>query len=213
MTEPEEQALVPRPAPLVPSVWTMIRDEAKVLLSSGFLPEAIRTPEQATAIILQGRELGLGPMASFAGINVIRGRPSLSAQLMLALIRRSGLLESIELYPGVDEYTVTMRRKGEEPHAEKFTLDMARSLGLGVDDPKSQWAKQRVNMLKQRALSACARVVFPDVIMGLYTTEEIGGEENHEVVDGEWRLSEAWTVGEEPPPPADDGDFLQRLEG
>ena len=35
-----------------------------MLLTSGFLPQSIKSPEQALAIILQGRELGIGPMAA-----------------------------------------------------------------------------------------------------------------------------------------------------
>lgn len=179
-------ALVPKP--LLPSTWAMLKDEAQVLVQSGLLPDSVHTWQTAVAIMLTGRELGLGPMAAFSGINVIRGRPALSGQLMLALIQRSGLLAKIEMYPsGADEYVVVMQRKGQEPHAEKFTLAMARQLGLDVDGSKSQWSRQLMTMLKWRSVSACARVVFPDVIMGLYTDDELRGEEEHTVtVEAEW---------------------------
>jgi hypothetical protein len=38
---------------------------------------------------------------------------------------------------------------------------------------KDNWKKQPVVMLKWRAISACCRVVFPDVIQGMYMTEEL----------------------------------------
>jgi RecT family len=197
----------PRPAPtLMPATWQSLKDQAQVLVASGLLPDSIRSWQAAVAVMLQGRELGLGPMASFNGINVIRGRTALSAQLMLGLIQRSGLLANLELHPGVGEYTVVMQRHGQAPHAETYTLQMARDLGLGVGDARSQWSKQPQNMLKQRAISACARVVFPDVIAGLYTTEEATSFEDNpaDYVEGDWAAIE------EPPPPPADPDAAQR---
>ena len=56
------------------------------------------------------------------------------------------------------------------PEALPYTGD-AKTLGLAGKD---NWKKQPATMLKWRAVSACARVVFPDVIQGMYTPEEIG---------------------------------------
>ena len=42
------------------------------------------------AAMLQGHELGIGPMASLSQIAVINGKPCMSAQLMRALVHRAG---------------------------------------------------------------------------------------------------------------------------
>ena len=71
-----------------------------------------RHPQSAVAIMVKGMELGLPAMAALNGITVIQGKPTVSPQLMLSLINRSGQLENIELETGKDGATVTMKRKG-----------------------------------------------------------------------------------------------------
>jgi hypothetical protein len=65
--------------------WELMMKQAAILRKSGFLPAAIKTDAQAVAIIQAGRELGLGVMEALRSINVIQGKPTLSAELMAAL--------------------------------------------------------------------------------------------------------------------------------
>lgn len=156
-----------------PSEYDIIRDQAQALVKTGFLPPAIKTPEQALAIILTGRELGIPAMAALNTINVIQGKPTVSPQLMLALIERSGQLEDIEILTGDDYVQVTMQRKNRTEHTERFGKTEAQAMNLfGKDNYK----KQPLVMYKWRAVAACARTVFPDVILGLYTPEEMGAD-------------------------------------
>jgi hypothetical protein len=156
-----------------PDEYQVIRDQAQSLVKTGFLPQAIKTPEQALAIILTGRELGIPAMAALNTINVIQGKPTVSPQLMLALIERSGQLDDIKVDVTDKGATVTMKRKGRTSHTEHFGQTEAQSMGLlGKDNYK----KQAGVMYKWRAVAACARTVFPDVILGLYTPEEMGAE-------------------------------------
>lgn len=153
-----------------PDEYSVIREQASALVKTGFLPNAIKTPEQALAIILTGRELGIPAMAALNSINVIQGKPTVSPQLMIALINRSGSLDDIRFDVQADRVSVTMKRKGRTPHTETFGVEQAKALGLMT---KSNYNQQAVTMFKWRAVAACARVVFPDVILGLYTHEEI----------------------------------------
>jgi hypothetical protein len=156
-----------------PDEYQIIRDQAQSLVKTGFLPTAIKTPEQALAIILTGRELGIAAMAALNTINVIQGKPTVSPQLMLALIERSGQLDDIKVETSDKGASVTMKRKGRTPHTEHFGQSQAQAMGLlGKDNYK----KQAGVMYKWRAVAACARTVFPDVILGLYTPEEMGAE-------------------------------------
>ena len=144
---------------------------ANVLVKSGLLPTTVNTPEKAAAIILKGRELGMPVMESMALINVIQGKPTIAPQGMLALAYRTGQLEELDIKDDGFTCTVTMTRKGRKPHSESFSMDDAANLGLAVKD---NWKKQPKTMRKWRAIAACARVVFPDVIGGMYTPEEMG---------------------------------------
>ena len=144
-----------------------------MLVKSGMLPSSIRSPEAAMAIIIKGMELGLPPMAALNGITIIQGKPSVSPQLMLSLINRSGQLEDIEIKTASEGAAVTMRRRGRKPHTACFGPAEARAMELSGKD---NYKKQPAVMYQWRAVAACARVVFPDVIDGLYTPEEMGAD-------------------------------------
>lgn len=159
--------------------WQVMVDMARTLLTTGFLPQAIKTEGQAVAIILQGRELGIGPMAALGTINVIQGKPTISPQLMIALINRSGELEDMKCVDDGKQCVVVMKRKGRTPHSTTFSQADAVAAGLAGKD---NWKKQPATMRQWRAIAACARVVFPDVILGLYTPDEMGADVNE---DGE----------------------------
>jgi hypothetical protein len=156
--------------------------QADTLVKSGFLPQSIKTKEQAVAIITMGQELGIGTWAALNGINVIQGKPTISPQLMLALINRSGQLEDMDIDATAERCVVMMKRKGRAPHTETFDLKAAAAMGL---TGKDNYRKQPAVMLKWRAVSACARVVFPDVIMGFYLPEEINPDLPVDT-EGEW---------------------------
>lgn len=160
-------------AVITPSEWTVMENHAKALVASGFLPNSVNTYQKTVAIMSLGRELGIGAWAALNGINVIQGKPTVSPQLMLAMINRSGQLEDMEISADPDGATVTMKRKGRTAHTETFTVKDAHALGL---TGKDNYKKQAATMLKWRAVAACARVVFSDVILGLYTPDEMGAD-------------------------------------
>jgi hypothetical protein len=158
--------------------FSVMKETATMLCKTGFLPQAIKTPEQAIAIILTGRELGIGTMAALNTINVIQGKPTVSPQLMLALIERSGQLENIEIEPhNGNAVRCTMKRRNRSAHTEYFGETEAAAMQL---TGKDNYKKQALTMYRWRAVAACARVVFPDVILGLYTPDEMGAEVNTE---------------------------------
>ncbi len=166
---------------IAPSEWNMMRDQAAVLVKTGFLPKAITTPEQALAIALTGRELGLPMMQAMRGINVIQGVPTLKPELMLALC--------IQRIPGFtfkwgecDEKHATFicSRPGlSEAYVSVFTLADAQAAKL---TGKDNWQNYAKNMLRCRALGNGLHATCPDVLVGLYTPEEMGATVN---ADGE----------------------------
>ena len=95
----KKKALAKRPEPAtqvalgpVLTYEDLIR-QADDFIKTGFLPTAIKTPQQAVAIVLMGRELGVPMMQSLREIYVVAGKPTLSGQMMLGLARstREGL--------------------------------------------------------------------------------------------------------------------------
>ena len=157
--------------------WQVMTQQAEMLVSSGFLPQSIRTAPQAVAIIMLGAELGIGAWAAINGISVIQGKTTVSPQLMLALINRTGQVEDIKIEGDAKGCTVTIKRRGRSAHSETFTMQDAAAMNLAN---KPNYKSQPAVMLKWRAVAACCRVTFPDAITGMYTPDEMGADTNEE---------------------------------
>lgn len=114
-------------------------------------------------------------MTALRTIDVIQGKPTVSPQLMLGLINASGQLENIEIVETRNNQAVscTMKRRYKTSHTEIFGFEEANKLGL---TQKDNYKRQPMVMFRWRAVAACARVVFPDVVLGIYTAEEMGKE-------------------------------------
>jgi len=138
--------------------------------------------EDAFFLIGYGHELGISPFAALRTIYVVNGVPTCSGEMMLALIRRSGLLatSNIEELTNPIGAKVTMKRKdtGEEISIS-FTMNDAETAGLAN---KQVWKNYPKNMCRWRAVSNVAKLLFGDVIGGLYTFEEIA--DDNQQIDG-----------------------------
>ena len=143
---------------------------AEELAKSGLLPEVYRKqPASVFLAIQQGKELGLKPMQAINGINVIQGKPTISPALMAALIMNSGK-GSYRVKQFTDKISeIVFTRDGAETPF-KFTMEDAVKAGLAG---KQNWRNYPKNMLHARNMSNGARMIFPDVIQGLYTVEEL----------------------------------------
>jgi hypothetical protein len=145
---------------------------AQILVASRLLPRSVNTPEAAFTIIMCGRELGLTAMQSLRAIHVIDGKPTMSADLMLALVKRNDVCVFFRLVQSsADLATYETHRKGEpEPTKMSFTIDEARVAGLTGKDP---WKRYPAAMLRARCIAALARAVYPDVMLGVYESDEL----------------------------------------
>ena len=128
--------------------------------------------EEAAVILMTGRELGLAPMQSLRGIYVVDGKPTLSADMMVAVIRKSGQCETWRVVESTAERcTITTRRKGESADAARtWTRADADRAGVTHKDP---WRKYPAAMLRHRCAADLARQEYPDVLLGLYDPDEM----------------------------------------
>ncbi len=160
---------------LVPRTATEARDVSAMLAPAALLPAALRQkPADVLAIVLTGAELGLGPMQSIRGIHLIEGKPSLSADLIAALVmRRSDVCEYLRVVQSTAKVaTYETRRKGHPtPTSMSFTIEQAQGAGLAG---RGNWAKYPDAMLRARAVTALCRAVYPDLVGGLYDADELG---------------------------------------
>lgn len=154
--------------------WETMVAQADMLLKSGFLPESIKTPAQAVAIIMMGKELGVGPMQSLRQIAVIKGKPTCGAELMLCLIYRDHGDDAVK-FTQSDERACTLSYKRRTwPERREFSFSMEDATRAQLVGKGGPWAQYPAAMLRARAISAVARMAFPDSIAGMYTPEEMG---------------------------------------
>ena len=148
-----------------------LREKALIALKSGLLPESIKSPEAALTIAMRGSELGMSPMQAFASIYVVKGKPSLSSQSMLALAlqRIPGLqVNWIETTP--TKAVVEIVRPPSKAFVSEFTMEDAKAAGVTGN---GTWRAYPREMLRWRALSSGLRVTCPDILQGMYSVEEL----------------------------------------
>jgi hypothetical protein len=168
---------------LEPKDLSELKGVAQVFAESGIFSDA-RSMAQAFVKIMAGRELGFGAFASMNGINIIQGKPAMGANLIAAAIKRHN---SPRYDYRVDELTddkcvISFYQDGELVGNSVFTNEDARKAQLLNKD---NWKKNPRNMLFARAISNGARWFCPDVFGGpVYTPEEMGTEDDGDVIDG-----------------------------
>lgn len=176
MSQPNELATIPQGVPAVapPSQdeWAQLTQMSKIIAASPFAMGYRGKPDDALVCLLQARELGLGaqPLFAIKHIQIINGRPGMSAELMTALIRRAG--HSVSGSANDKEAIATGRRRdtGDEITV-KWTIEMARRADLLGKDV---WKKYPESMLWARAIAQLGRELFSDVLAGMsYTPEEL----------------------------------------
>ena len=152
-------------------VVAAVGDLAAEIAGTEFVGKGFRgKPASTTAAILTGRELGLGPMASLRGLQVIDGSVSMTAQMMAGKILAAGhRVEWVENTDRAAEVRIT-RGDGLGEATARFTIQDAQRAGLAG---KTNWTKYPRAMLRARALSECAGMICADVILGLEASEPV----------------------------------------
>ena len=193
--------------------WGMIKEQAKIAISSGLLPQVINTAEKAIVIALKGRELGIPPFQAFSHINIIQGKPEISAELMLALIYKN-CKNAIINYIETNDKICVLEAKRLNSSFSKFSFSLQDASKAGLLD-KGNWAKYPAAMLRARAISSMARAVFPDAIMGCYVTGELmEGEGKHKASNQEVKQIDPVLVIEPQPEkdPVDNDTEMLKLQ-
>jgi hypothetical protein len=174
---PHEPDILPAPAEWERQLDPRSMRDARVIAKDLFdsrLFSAYGTPQGVLSTVMLGRELGLPAMASLRGIHIIEGKHALSASLMVALVIKSGLAEYFRpvSFSATDATFETLRKgSGQQPVTMTHTIDMAVTAGLVKE--KSNWVKVPTDMLVARAQSRLARLIYPDIVGGLYTPDEL----------------------------------------
>jgi hypothetical protein len=135
----------------------------------------VASREAALMIMLTGRSLGIDPVAAMRGTHIVSGKSVLSSDMMVGIVRKSGVCESWAVIESTHEKCVIeTRRKGDDtPVRHTWTIEMAKRAGLAG---KGTWAAYPHSMLRARCSAELARMVYPDFLFGVYAEGEIPEE-------------------------------------
>ncbi|KFI40396.1 putative gp43 [Bifidobacterium actinocoloniiforme DSM 22766] len=154
-----------------------LRDQmqwAKLAESSDIIPAAYKgKPANILVAVGFGQSMGLSPAESLYRINVIKGKPTMGAELIAAQVRRAGHKLRIAKDEAAVSVTATVVRADDPDYPISVTRDKAwaERMGLAGND---NYRKQPMTMLTWRAISAVAREACPEALYGVaYTPDEM----------------------------------------
>lgn len=181
MSDDTKMTLVAHDTNLQPSTLQELASLAKHAADSKFFKDVFSS-SQALMLMMAGRDLGLSYTQSLRAFHVIEGRPTLSADGMVAVcLGRRDVCKFFRTVETDDRHaTVETHRIGDpEPRRASFTFEEAQRAGLVKD--RGNWFKYPGRMCLARARAFLAREVYPDLLMGLYDPDEIEArEERHQ---------------------------------
>ena len=129
------------------------------------------TTASVAAALLTGTEVGLEPMAALRSIDIIEGTPALRAMALRALVLRAGHDMWVEESTATRAIVKGIRSGSTHEQTSVWTWDRAKAAEL---TGKANWKRHPSAMLIARATAEVARLIAPDVLLGLpYAAEEL----------------------------------------
>ena len=184
--------------------------QAKSLCQSDLVPQSYQGQKGLANCLIaieMANRMNISPLVVMQNMNVIHGKPSWSAQFVIATITGCGRFEDFD-YEEKGTKAVrarAIRRKdGKEVFGAWVTMEMAQKEGWTRN---SKWQTMPQLMLRYRAATFFGRQYVADLLLGIQTedeivdiqpvnvtetkvsTEEVKGQEGEpaEFRDGKWR--------------------------
>ena len=159
---------------------------ARALASSTIVPDAYKNNEGNCLIAVDmASRLNISPIMVCQNLYIIKGKPSWSSQFIISAINGSERYKGELMYnmqgSGVDLscYAYAISNEGNEVKGPTITMQMAKQEGW-LSKAGSKWQTMPEVMIRYRAASFFGRLHCPDLIMGIYSSDEVKEMENAE---------------------------------
>lgn len=129
----------------------------------------VKNQTQALALMLIAQAEGLHPATAARDYHVIQGRPALKSEAMMSRFQAAGGKIEWHSYEDSSVSGTFSHPAGGKVRIE-WTLEQARRAGL---TGKEVWKQYPRAMLRARVISEGIRTVYPGVLSGMYTPEEV----------------------------------------
>lgn len=145
---------------------------AQAMAGSSLLPRDYQNKPANLLFALEYADaLGIAPIHAITSIHVINGKPSASADLIAASVRRAGHKLRVT---GDDTYAEAVLIRADDPDFEytaRWDMNKAKQAKLNT----ATWQAYPAAMLRSRAITEVARMGASDALYGvIYTPEELG---------------------------------------
>lgn len=140
---------------------------ASHIVKSGLF--GMKRQEEAVALMLVAQAEGRHPGTVAAEYHIIQGRPALKADAILARFQSAGGKVEWKDYTDTKVSGTFSHPAGGSLYVD-WDMERAKAAGLGGKD---NWKKYPRQMLRARVISDGVRGVYPAVLQGFYTPEEV----------------------------------------
>lgn len=154
---------------------------ATIAQAGALLSQSVRAGGAPAVFLMAetGAMLGIHPIAALQGIHVIDGKPTLSANLLSALVRRAGHRLRVSTSGSWADGTFIARaeltRADDPDHTFIVEWTKARAQAAGLLGKRGPWQTYGEAMCKSRAITEVIREGASDVtLVPAYTPEELG---------------------------------------
>lgn len=145
-----------------------MQEMAACVAQSGLF--GLKAPSQVLALMVVAQAEGRHPGIVARDYHIVGGKPTLKADAMLARFQESG--GKIEWHTQTHERAeATFSHPAGGEIKLSWTIEDANRAGLIKKD--TPWEKYPRAMLRSRLISEAIRTIYPGVICGTYTTEEV----------------------------------------
>lgn len=148
-------------------------EHAKIVAQSSLIPAEYRgKPADIIWAMDIGDALGVPYTQVMQSMVVARGKMTMSADLMGAIVRRAG--HKLRLREDGDSVTATLIRADDTDYEFTVTWDKAKAQAAGLWGSRGPWQQYPRQMLRARAITEVCRQGASDALAGtVYTAEEL----------------------------------------
>jgi hypothetical protein len=124
------------------------------------------------ATILTGIEMGLSPMKALRTLQMPQGRPLMPSAALVGVVKQSAVCAYFMMVESDPKYAIYETRRQNDPAPTRHILTLEDTELTGRE-------KNTASVLRDRCAVALARLVYPDITMGIECseTESIGSPE------------------------------------
>lgn len=148
-------------------------EHAKIVAQSSLIPAEYRgKPADIVWAMDIGDALGVPYTQVMQSMVVARGKMTMSADLMGAVVRRAG--HRLRLREDGDSVTATLIRADDPDYEFTVTWDKSKAQAAGLWGSRGPWQQYPRQMLRARAITEVCRQGASDALAGtVYTPEEL----------------------------------------